>query len=75
MVSVEEILASTGVSMGAYGVYKIAVRIYNRYYINSECNRPTPNSTDIIVHISEKEEEKEPHIEVMERGVEKPQAV
>lgn len=75
MINIEELFASAGVSIGAYGVYKIAVRFYNKYYINSECNRPTPNSTDIIVHISEKEEEKEPHIEVMERGVEKHPAV
>jgi hypothetical protein len=75
MISIEELLASTGVSMGAYGIYKVAMRFYNRYYINSECNRPTANSTDIIVHISEKEEKEEPRIEVMERGVEKHLAV
>jgi len=70
MISIEEILASAGVSAGAYTVYKVAFRLYSKYYVNSECNHPTPSSTDIIVHISEasriasfsvgKEEAKEP---------------
>lgn len=65
--NVEEILASAGVSAGIYGVYKIAVRLYNKYYINSECNHPTEHTTDIVVHISDvepHEEKKEPHQEV-----------
>lgn len=66
MVSIEEIFASAGVSVGVYGVYKIAVRLYNKYYINSECNHPTEHTTDIVVHISDVEPKKEPHQEEVE---------
>ena len=53
MMDVEQILASAGVSAGAYGVYRVAVRLYQKYYINSECNRPNDHTTDIVVHISD----------------------
>ena len=71
MINIEELFASAGVSIGAYGFYKVAYRLYNKYYINSECNHPNDRTTDIIVHISEVEqkEEEKPHIEVMERSV------
>lgn len=71
MINIEELFASAGLSVGAYGFYKLAVRLYNKYYINSECHNPTDHSTDIIVHISEvepKEEKDKSHIEVMERA-------
>jgi len=67
MISIEEIFASAGVSAGVYGVYKMVVRLYNKYYINSECNHPTEHSTNIVVHISDVEEKKEepkPHVEM-----------
>lgn len=60
MISIEEIFASAGVSAGAYTVYKVAYRLYNKYYINSECNHPTPSTTDIIVHISDTDEKQPP---------------
>ena len=59
MLNIEEVLASVGISAGAYGIYKIAVKLYQRYYINSECNRPNEHSTDIVVHISDVEPPKE----------------
>jgi hypothetical protein len=53
MLNIEEILASVGISGGAYGVYKVAVRLYHKYYVNSECNHPNDHTTDIVVHISD----------------------
>lgn len=53
MMNIEEILASAGVSAGAYGVYKVARRLYEKYYVNSECNHPNNHTTDIVVHISD----------------------
>lgn len=67
MVSVEELFASAGVSIGAYTIYKIAFRIYQKYYLSSECSHPTPTTTDIIVHISEAEQKEAPNIEVVVR--------
>jgi hypothetical protein len=67
MINIEELFASAGVSVGAYAVYKVGFRFYQKYYLSSECNHPTPTSTDIIVHISEAEEKAEVE---MERGVE-----
>lgn len=70
--NVEEILTSVGISGGLYGLYKIAVRLYNKYYINSECHNLSEHSTDIVVHISEvepkKEEKREPPSVEMVRG-------
>lgn len=59
MLNIEEVLASVGISGGAYGLYKLGVRLYQKYYINSECNRPNEHSTDIVVHISDVEPPKE----------------
>lgn len=56
--NIEEILASAGISAGAYAVYKIAFRLYQKYYVNSECNKINDHSTDIVVHITEIELEK-----------------
>ena len=53
MINTEEILASAGISAGAYGVYKVARRLYEKYYVNSECNHPNDHTTDIVVHISD----------------------
>ena len=58
MINTEEILASAGISAGAYAVYKVAFRFYQKYYVNSECHHPTEHSTDIVVHITEIELEK-----------------
>jgi hypothetical protein len=61
MMDIEQILASAGVSAGAYGVYKVARRLYEKYYIDSSCNHPNDHTTDIVVHISDVS------MEVMER--------
>ncbi len=61
MLEIEQILASVGISGGAYGFYKVVRRLYEKYYINSECNHPNENTTDIVVHISDVS------MEVMER--------
>jgi hypothetical protein len=53
MLNIEQILASVGISGGAYGVYKVARRLYEKYYVNSECNHPNNHTTDIVVHISD----------------------
>lgn len=58
MTNIEEILASAGISAGAYAVYKVAVRLYQKYYITSDCNRADDNALDIVVHITEIELEK-----------------
>ena len=60
MINIEELFASAGVSIGAYGLYKIALRLYSKYYISSECHHPTDNSTDLVVHISGVVESVEP---------------
>lgn len=49
--NIEEMFSSAGVSIGAYGLYKIAVRLYHKYYISSECHHPTDHSTDLVIHI------------------------
>lgn len=59
MLNIEEVLASVGISGGAYGLYKITVRLYQKYYISSECNHPTEHSTDVVIHISDVEPPKE----------------
>lgn len=67
MLNIEEILASAGVSAGAYGVYKIAVRLYQKYYIDSECHNLSQNKNEIVITITEMTEERPHASEVMER--------
>lgn len=58
--NIDELFASAGISMGGYVFYKIAMKIYNKYIITSECIHPTVHSTDIVMHIKEIE----PSIEI-----------
>lgn len=58
MINTEEILASAGISAGAYAVYKIAVKLYQKYYVNSECHHPDDKTLDVVIHITEIELEK-----------------
>lgn len=69
MMNIEEILASAGVSAGAYSVYKIAVRLYQKYYIHSECHHPSENKNEIVITIEERKNESESNErEVKEEG-------
>ena len=50
------ILISSGVSIGFYGLYKSAIRVYQHYYLNSECH-----SRSLTISIEErKDNSKEP---------------
>lgn len=53
MINTDEILASVGISGGAYAIYKVARILYLKYYVNSECRHPTEHSTDVIFHITD----------------------
>jgi hypothetical protein len=68
MIDIEEILASVGISGGVYAFYKVARRLYEKYYIDSSCRHPTDNSTDLVVHISRinehQEKKEEPNAQV-----------
>jgi hypothetical protein len=54
-----ELLASSGISVGTLVVYKVITKLYKKYMINSKCVHPTNDSTDIIIHIQERLETKE----------------
>ena len=50
------ILISSGVSIGFYALYKGAIRVYQHYYLNSECH-----SRSLTISIEErKDNSKEP---------------
>jgi len=61
------ILISSGVSIGFYGLYKSAIRVYQHYYLNSECH-----SRSLTISIEErKDDSKEPDVIEMEKTIEK----
>ena len=62
------ILISSGVSIGFYGLYKSAIRVYQHYYLNSECH-----SRSLTISIEErKDDSKEPDAIIeMEKTIEK----
>jgi len=57
--STNELLVSSGISVGTLLVYKVIAKLYKKYIINSKCMHPTNDSTDIIIHIQEIHETKE----------------
>jgi len=69
------ILISSGVSIGFYALYKGAIRVYQHYYLNSECH-----SRSLTISIEErkddskerKDDSKEPDAIIeMEKTIEK----
>jgi len=67
------ILISSGISIGFYGLYKSVIRIYQNYYLNSECH-----SRSLTISIEERkdnskepDDSKEPDVIEMEKTIEK----
>lgn len=60
--NINDILTSTGITSGVYVLYKMAQRLYQRYYLSSECHSET-HSLEIMVV----DREKKPEIELTEK--------
>jgi hypothetical protein len=65
--NVEDIFTSIGASSGLFLVYKVATKIYYRYYVDSACHNVDKDTTKIEItitkdehdHHQEKEEKKD----------------
>ena len=61
--NINDILTSTGITSGVYVLYKMAQRLYQRYYLSSECHSETHSLEIMVVD----REEKKPEIELTEK--------
>jgi hypothetical protein len=50
--NVEDIFTSIGASSGLFLVYKVATKIYYRYYVDSACHNVDKDTTEIQITIS-----------------------
>ena len=57
--NINDILISTGITSAVYIIYKIIQRLYQRYYLSSECHYETHSLEIMVVDREEKKEEKE----------------
>lgn len=64
--NVDEILTSIGASSGLFLVYKVATKIYYRYYVDSACHNIDKDTTEIQITISADPNHKEHHKEHQE---------
>jgi hypothetical protein len=57
-----QMLYSSGISVGMYAVYKFLQNMYHKYYLTSECHQRTLEIS--VIEREEKKEEKEQQIEL-----------